>query len=148
MLMETYNSRHTLPFGNGPCITGVPCSPTPSSSTRRGSWAIRATLRITRRLSSHFMLGRDRALVEREYISILIILLQNGSTEGYYWSLINSCSLFSSRLAYAEMKLILARLLFNFDLTLAEESTGWMDNQKAYNLWSKPPLFMHLTPRQ
>ncbi|KAI1075503.1 cytochrome P450 [Whalleya microplaca] len=49
-------------------------------------------------------------------------------------------------LAYAEMRLILARVIYNFDMTLADESRGWMKNQKAYSLWDKPPLYMHLTP--
>lgn len=66
----------------------------------------------------------------------------------YHGPLIDNPVLLVSRLAYAEMKLILARLIFNFDLALAEESTEWMKNQKAYNMWSKPPLFLYLTPRQ
>lgn len=49
-------------------------------------------------------------------------------------------------LAYAEMRTIMARLVFNFDLKLAPESQGWLD-QKIYNLWQKPPLMVHLTPR-
>lgn len=49
-------------------------------------------------------------------------------------------------LAYAEMRTIMARLVFNFDLTLAPESKNWLD-QKIYNLWQKPPLMVHLTPR-
>ncbi|KAI3401428.1 hypothetical protein diail_10862 [Diaporthe ilicicola] len=49
-------------------------------------------------------------------------------------------------LAYAEMRTIMARLVFNFDLALAPESKGWMD-QKIFNLWQKPPLMVHLTPR-
>ncbi|KAF4213397.1 hypothetical protein CNMCM5878_000031 [Aspergillus fumigatiaffinis] len=42
-------------------------------------------------------------------------------------------------LAFAEMRLILARLLWNFDLELCEESLAWSD-QKAYTIWEKPPL--------
>ncbi|KAG8158063.1 hypothetical protein KVR01_011824 [Diaporthe batatas] len=49
-------------------------------------------------------------------------------------------------LAYAEMRTIMARLIFNFDLKLAPESRGWLD-QKVFNLWQKPPLMVHLTPR-
>lgn len=44
------------------------------------------------------------------------------------------------------MRTIMARLVFNFDLKLAPESSGWLD-QKIYNLWQKPPLMVHLTPR-
>ena len=50
-------------------------------------------------------------------------------------------------LAYAEMRLIMARVLYNFDLGLAEKSQGWMDKQEAYSLWLKPSLYIKMTPR-
>ncbi|KAH8655306.1 cytochrome P450 [Xylariales sp. PMI_506] len=49
-------------------------------------------------------------------------------------------------LAYAEMRLILARLCWNFELRLSDLSRDWLD-QKAYGVWQKPPLYVHLTPR-
>ncbi|KAM0328787.1 hypothetical protein ACHAQA_005201 [Verticillium albo-atrum] len=49
-------------------------------------------------------------------------------------------------LAYAEMRLILARVLFDFDLELEPQSKGWLETQKAYSLWDKPPLNIRLTP--
>ncbi|EAU30964.1 conserved hypothetical protein [Aspergillus terreus NIH2624] len=49
-------------------------------------------------------------------------------------------------LAYAEMRLILARVLWNFDLELCEESLHWKD-QKSYLLWDKPPLMCKLKQR-
>jgi cytochrome P450 len=49
-------------------------------------------------------------------------------------------------LAYNEMRLILARVLWNFDLTLCEESNEWY-KQKAYVLWEKPPLMCKLKHR-
>ncbi|KAG7142067.1 Averantin hydroxylase like protein [Verticillium longisporum] len=49
-------------------------------------------------------------------------------------------------LAYAEMRLILARVLYDFDLELAPQSEGWLETQKAYSLWNKPPLEIKLTP--
>lgn len=48
-------------------------------------------------------------------------------------------------LAYAEMRLILARILYNFDIRLADESRRWMADQKAYILWAKPPLWVYLS---
>lgn len=48
-------------------------------------------------------------------------------------------------LAYAEMRLILARVVFNFDMRIADESRNWID-QKVYNLWKKGPLMVYLTP--
>lgn len=49
-------------------------------------------------------------------------------------------------LANVEMRLILTRVLFNFDLELDEGRTGdWLD-QKAFALWEKPPLWVKLRP--
>jgi cytochrome P450 len=50
-------------------------------------------------------------------------------------------------LAYAEMRYILARFLWHFDIEGTKESKTWMDNQKAYLVWDKPGLFVHLKPR-
>ncbi|KAF3395038.1 Isotrichodermin C-15 hydroxylase [Talaromyces pinophilus] len=49
-------------------------------------------------------------------------------------------------LAYSEMRLILALIIFNFDLKLADESRDWI-KQKNYLTWYKPPLKVYLTPR-
>ncbi|KAK4205300.1 putative isotrichodermin C-15 hydroxylase [Triangularia verruculosa] len=48
-------------------------------------------------------------------------------------------------LAYAEMRLILARLMWNFDLELMPESENWND-QKIYTLWEKGAINVKLTP--
>lgn len=50
-------------------------------------------------------------------------------------------------LAYAEMRLIMARVLYNFDIALAERSRDWMDKQEAYSLWLKPSLWIKMAPR-
>lgn len=42
--------------------------------------------------------------------------------------------------------MILARVVFNFDMQIAEESKGWMERQRIFNLWQKLPLKVHLTP--
>jgi len=47
-------------------------------------------------------------------------------------------------LAYMEMRLILARLVWGFDLELCEESQGWAERQKVYILWDKGPLWVKL----
>jgi cytochrome P450 len=49
-------------------------------------------------------------------------------------------------LAYAEMKVILARILWNFDIELCKESRDWMDRLKVYTLWRKEPMMVKLTP--
>lgn len=45
------------------------------------------------------------------------------------------------------MRLILAQLLYNFDLKLADDSHNWLDGQKAWTVWDKPTLGIHLHPR-
>lgn len=44
------------------------------------------------------------------------------------------------------MRLILARVLWNFDMTIADESKDWVSKQKIFNLWEKGPLLAYLTP--
>jgi hypothetical protein len=48
-------------------------------------------------------------------------------------------------LAYAEMRLILARMIWNFDMEIAPDSWNWI-NQKAYVVWEKPALNVRLAP--
>jgi cytochrome P450 len=50
-------------------------------------------------------------------------------------------------LAYAEMRLILARVLWNFDLELMPDSSDWA-NQKIYVLWEKGAMNVGLKPVQ
>lgn len=51
-------------------------------------------------------------------------------------------------LAYVEMRLILARVLWNFDIRLAEDCKDWIAKQKIFLIWEKAfPLNVHLTPR-
>ncbi|OLN81715.1 Isotrichodermin C-15 hydroxylase 15 [Colletotrichum chlorophyti] len=49
-------------------------------------------------------------------------------------------------LAYTEMRIMLARLIWNFDLVLADDSRGWMEKQKIYTLWEKGSLNVYLRP--
>ncbi|RDW82598.1 hypothetical protein BP6252_03710 [Coleophoma cylindrospora] len=49
-------------------------------------------------------------------------------------------------LAYAEIKVILARTLWNFDMQLCEESEKWTEGLKSYFIWVKRPLMVKLTP--
>lgn len=54
-------------------------------------------------------------------------------------------SLTIGSLAYVEMRLILAQVLWNFDMELATKSDNWAD-QKIFSLWQKEPLYVKLTP--
>ncbi|KAI9691639.1 MAG: hypothetical protein M1822_007710 [Bathelium mastoideum] len=48
-------------------------------------------------------------------------------------------------LAHVHLRLILAHVIWNFDLELMPESVNWPD-QKVYILWEKHPLMVKLTP--
>jgi len=50
-------------------------------------------------------------------------------------------------LAYNEMRLILARVLWNFDMELCKESQDWA-TQKTFVLWEKSELHCVLKPRK
>lgn len=50
-------------------------------------------------------------------------------------------------LAYAEIRLVLAKLVWNFDMKLDDASKKWMQDSEVYLVWKKPGLKMYLTPR-
>ena len=45
------------------------------------------------------------------------------------------------------MRLILTRVLWNFELELCEGMEDWMDKQKSYLIWVKGPLNVRLRKR-
>ncbi|EOD43080.1 putative benzoate 4-monooxygenase cytochrome p450 protein [Neofusicoccum parvum UCRNP2] len=45
-------------------------------------------------------------------------------------------------LAYHEMRLIMTKLLWNFDMELGPRSNGWVEAQRAFILWEKSPLML------
>ncbi|KAF2102973.1 cytochrome P450 [Rhizodiscina lignyota] len=51
-------------------------------------------------------------------------------------------------LAYAEMHLIIARLVWNFDIRLAQGSDDWDQRSNVLLLWEKPGLYISLEPRE
>lgn len=50
----------------------------------------------------------------------------------------------SFSMAYHEMRLIISRVLFLFNLELCPESEGWND-QSTYIIWEKRPLMVKLS---
>jgi hypothetical protein len=44
------------------------------------------------------------------------------------------------------MRLILAKILFHFDLELVQPGQDWMSGQRVFALWEKPALEVRLTP--
>ncbi|KAI7789082.1 benzoate 4-monooxygenase cytochrome P450 [Diaporthe eres] len=57
-------------------------------------------------------------------------------------------SCLGKNLARAEMCLLLARILWRFDLELVETEEGmsWLDRQRIWGFWQKPALLCRLTP--
>ena len=45
------------------------------------------------------------------------------------------------------MRLILARLVWNFDIRVAEDTLGWHEKSESYVLWQKGPLNVYLSPK-
>lgn len=48
-------------------------------------------------------------------------------------------------LAYHEMRIIFAKMLWHFDLELSPRSQNWTE-QKNWLLWDKHPLYISLKP--
>ena len=52
----------------------------------------------------------------------------------------------ATSLAAAEMRLVLSKMFWNFNIELhADTRTDWFD-QRVFTLWEKPPLFLQLQP--
>ncbi|KAI4730065.1 putative P450 monooxygenase, partial [Aureobasidium sp. EXF-10728] len=48
-------------------------------------------------------------------------------------------------LAYAELRLVFAKMLFNFDIELDPRSVGWEKRLEHHTLWYRPDLWVKLT---
>lgn len=46
------------------------------------------------------------------------------------------------------MRLILARLIWKFDIELSHDSVGWDERSKTYLVYEKGPVDVYLTPRK
>ena len=53
---------------------------------------------------------------------------------------------YGNSLAYAEIRLILCKFFFNFDVAFCAGSEKWID-QEVYFLWDKRALMVSLTER-
>ena len=51
-------------------------------------------------------------------------------------------------MAYHEIRLILSKVLWNFDIELCEETGNFADTRKIYVLWEKGPLWCNIKPAQ
>lgn len=50
-------------------------------------------------------------------------------------------------IAYAETRVILARLVWNFDMTLADGGVDYMEGRERFGRGNRTPLMVHLKPR-
>ncbi|KAK3342210.1 putative cytochrome P450 [Lasiosphaeria hispida] len=73
-------------------------------------------------------------------------LTKEGALEAFQPFNVGPRNCIGRNLAYAEMRLILANLIYNFDLSLADESKGWIEKQRAYPLWARGPLHAFVEP--
>ncbi|RYP81955.1 hypothetical protein DL769_001799 [Monosporascus sp. CRB-8-3] len=55
-------------------------------------------------------------------------------------------SCMGSALGRLESRLLLAKLIWHFDLELMPESGNWLDNMVNHMIWQKPPLMVKLRP--
>jgi hypothetical protein len=44
------------------------------------------------------------------------------------------------------MRIILTRVLWNFDMEISDDSRNWLKQQRIWNFWSKGELNAFLTP--
>jgi cytochrome P450 len=49
-------------------------------------------------------------------------------------------------LSYSEMCLVVARLLWNFDVEKVEGQEHWISNQRTFTVYHKSPLMIKLKP--
>ncbi|KAK3113754.1 hypothetical protein LTR53_008657, partial [Teratosphaeriaceae sp. CCFEE 6253] len=49
-------------------------------------------------------------------------------------------------LAYAKMRLLLAKMLYNFDFELADPAEDWYAGLRAYMVWERTALRIKLKP--
>lgn len=50
-------------------------------------------------------------------------------------------------MAYAELRIVLAKILWNFDLELVDMAEDWVSKQRIYLIWQKVPLMVRCRQR-
>jgi hypothetical protein len=122
--------RQLLMFGNGPCFITLTIL------------SIRRLLFLKGGLVTHGLL-----LIKRKDFSpfqqVLVTVLAKSMLFSLFYSRYGAGTDFS--LAYAELRLILARIIYNFDLVLDPRSENWTERNEIFLLWKKPDLYIRLT---
>ncbi|OHE93749.1 cytochrome P450 [Colletotrichum orchidophilum] len=130
-----------------PVPTGLPRTVPEGGATIRGEFVPEKTIVAVHQWAMYHneanfknpsLFHPERALGDPEYAS--------DRREAFQPFHIGPRNCLGRNLAYAEMRIVLARLLWNFDLVLAEDSRAWMETQKIYTLWEKGPLNVYLKP--
>jgi len=64
----------------------------------------------------------------------------NDNKKSFYPFSTGPANCIGKNLAYAELRIILARLLWRFDVVPQPGFEKWMDDMRGYTLWDKPPI--------
>ncbi|PNS17594.1 Isotrichodermin C-15 hydroxylase [Sphaceloma murrayae] len=130
--VPTTNFRRTPPEGDVICGKFVP------KDTSMSIWQL-ALYRDPRNFKNPNQFVPERWLGDPEY--------EGDVKEAFNPFHLGPRACLGRNLAYAEMRVIFAKMLFNFDMKLADESQDWMD-QNMYVVWEKNTLKVHLIPRE
>lgn len=84
---------------------------------------------------AHLVMGPETALAKSTYI--------------YLYIHSNECLLiYDYSLALVEMRIILAMVIWNFDLKLDDSCRDWMDQLKGFTIYQKGPVGVYMIPRK
>lgn len=64
-----------------------------------------------------------------------------------YFQVICNIDLPSSSLAWMELRTILAKMHFKYDIKLLNGDLDWNRDSEMHTLWKKPKLMVHVLPR-
>lgn len=130
-------SRPSLPVTTTLRTIPRPILPGQIASFPRDGWGMTLGSPMIRKMfCSHSVWGQETALAKSKH-----------SVTGP-WMDVHCSSLLTTyhSLAYCEIRLVLCKLLYHFDVALHSESTNWTD-QKCFFLWDKPSLMVTLQDR-
>ncbi|KAK6078048.1 cytochrome P450 [Seiridium cupressi] len=97
---------------------------------------------------AHYNFSNPNEFIPERFINKKDPAFANDDFAAYQpWSIgVRNC--IGRNLAYAELRLTLAKLIWNFDITLDEEKTGNFLDQKIWSIWAKRELYVSIKARQ
>lgn len=127
-------------------IAAQPTSKIRMSSSLSAGWATRSSRLITKKLPNPSLSVHVVVLAESESYDLHLFFCQSPIQLDYLflppfpaWK----APITENSLAYLEMRLILARMMWGFDMQLSAESQKW-DDQASWIQWDKAPLMVKL----